>query len=837
VKLQDGFALNKAKLASPRLATLYSRLWDKLKNCGDSLDCYRTLFECLIEAVRTKAAGNADALAEYVSESDVRFLNVEIGAVVNGEASVKCTLSQDGVAFFKAEIDEQAEALETALKKQKKILGNSVVVPPIEQLREEKAQQIRSWLLVSLMDAADSLLASMPLIEKEPKSRAVSLFMFKNWDALARNRALSRPYTGDPEPRPIFVVELDVLRFFHVRQHVFYYWAPEEPALDVKEVELAKELSGDRVRKSFFWCRVWQTSGSGTTAFLVWLPKSGGHGIGRADNVEPENHLWRHAAPDYPELGAIIGLDPMRAWNVALAANGANEAPSGKAPRLRKISPGFIASGPWLATSVAIADDEEYVRVNLPRAKVLGSASSSVAAKILSIFEFFYYRRLGENRFFVLKTTREIKNRPGLHDGVSLGLKDRFGVGPPIDISNNYAYFKQSKSGRPVIKNKGSELFIERSARKGAGGVMKSLPKHLDKAAEVNRRNFDQYSLSASTWTAAVMRGKGGAWNDWELHRRREPASIPTDQEWCHLKGHGDGGDERVGNFVSGSFHCNTEQLAIESGQRIVTQAAGGARYVLKTSAYLWDDRSMNGLSAYLTALDPKYMEKAYGENPTSREQGKREKFAADRKRDLARVARAAPIAAFICYKVYRQRSNAPDIKVFDYAYEGQSEFFDQNQYRIVNATVAALLRHHADPDLDRFNAWYREQVAALEAKRRESKVDDSPDGTQKKGGSSMSDDSSKTNQGGNHQGGNQSGNKNQDGSSAMDSTSDKPKPGDSSVMDSTSDKPKPDDSSAMDSTSDKPKPGANDVDMEPVRSKEPPRPPKTPHRLRKRKR
>jgi hypothetical protein len=49
-------------------------------------------------------------------------------------------------------------------------------------------------------------------------------------------------------------------------------------------------------------------------------------------------------------------------------------------------------------------------------------------------------------------------------------------------------------------------------------------------------------------------------------------SSLRTDQEWCHLFGHGDGGPEELGNFVSGSKHCNTEQLAIETGQRRVSQ-------------------------------------------------------------------------------------------------------------------------------------------------------------------------------------------------------------------------------------------------------------------------
>jgi hypothetical protein len=52
-------------------------------------------------------------------------------------------------------------------------------------------------------------------------------------------------------------------------------------------------------------------------------------------------------------------------------------------------------------------------------------------------------------------------------------------------------------------------------------------------------------------------------------HKEPHAATIlRTAQEWCHLQGHGDGGTETLENFVSGSKHANSEQLAIESGQR-----------------------------------------------------------------------------------------------------------------------------------------------------------------------------------------------------------------------------------------------------------------------------
>jgi len=73
-------------------------------------------------------------------------------------------------------------------------------------------------------------------------------------------------------------------------------------------------------------------------------------------------------------------------------------------------------------------------------------------------------------------------------------------------------------------------------------------------------------------------------------------ASLRTEQEWCHLVGHGDGGDEVFENFISGSKHCNTEQLAIETGQRTARRTYGQAGdavvdpilLAVKVTAYLF---------------------------------------------------------------------------------------------------------------------------------------------------------------------------------------------------------------------------------------------------------
>ena len=73
-----------------------------------------------------------------------------------------------------------------------------------------------------------------------------------------------------------------------------------------------------------------------------------------------------------------------------------------------------------------------------------------------------------------------------------------------------------------------------------------------------------------ATQFADYVIAHGGVPETWRNAYGNQP--LRADQEWCHLLGHGDGGQAILDNFVSGSEHCNTEQLAIEMGQRRVTQ-------------------------------------------------------------------------------------------------------------------------------------------------------------------------------------------------------------------------------------------------------------------------
>lgn len=150
--------------------------------------------------------------------------------------------------------------------------------------------------------------------------------------------------------------------------------------------------------------------------------------------------------------------------------------------------------------------------------------------------------------------------------------------------------------------------------RDSAGGVMRDALKTVG--------IFPEVSLSSATAFAEMVVSTGKTAKDWfdfsapvapfkkagatqdavleETKKLKE--TLRTDQEWCHLVGHGDGGEEFFENFISGSKHCNTEQLAIETGQRTgrVTYGAGDANnpklidLAVKVTGYVFSQDTVN---------------------------------------------------------------------------------------------------------------------------------------------------------------------------------------------------------------------------------------------------
>jgi hypothetical protein len=147
-----------------------------------------------------------------------------------------------------------------------------------------------------------------------------------------------------------------------------------------------------------------------------------------------------------------------------------------------------------------------------------------------------------------------------------------------------------------------------------------------------------------------------------------------TDQEWCHLQGHGDGGANHATNLVAGSEHCNTEQLAMEVAQRKRKTEIG-----LKVEAYLRPG--------------------------------------------------CADVADWMRYKLYKFESEAADekgnnasgkkakkkaLKIFDHIYDAQSEGFDFNQFRILETTVERVVNKELEDTLDGYTQRRNDELNKL---------------------------------------------------------------------------------------------------------------------------
>ena len=155
-----------------------------------------------------------------------------------------------------------------------------------------------------------------------------------------------------------------------------------------------------------------------------------------------------------------------------------------------------------------------------------------------------------------------------------------------------------------------------------------------------------------------------------------------------------------------------TEQLAIESGQRVFTHSAAQGDYILKTTAYLLHNTAMLADSSYLSQ-DKAYEHMAYGLNKDRWTSKKPIPDAQSYADELGRAATSAPVAAIIRYKVYAKDKSSADgryNKLFEHTFDAQSEFFDANQYRLLNLWVRACLMGGTN-----FYEWYAEKVAELE--------------------------------------------------------------------------------------------------------------------------
>ncbi|SFF06126.1 hypothetical protein SAMN05518672_11517 [Chitinophaga sp. CF118] len=431
------------------------------------------------------------------------------------------------------------------------------------------------------------------------------------------------------------------------------------------------------------------------------LTSGSGNSMGRCQQIDEANFKWRFSGNIdnlIIEANTVLRsqniLEPITFTDFHLAAyigieKKENEANS-KASLTRN-GENFILDefDEFITLQYTDGNLERYYLCNLPYVPIHGLRKKEVAeGDRLKNFQFLYYRlaKLSDKDPDLISYMIE---KPS-------GDKKKY-VNLPVALQypNNYATIKHYKDTVGVIKNKGNFLGTSRNMRESAGSVMAGIVPFYKFPVTGNPSN-----LSANEFCKSVLKYSNEALTSWQRIKSAGLAGKPveTEQEWCHLLGHGDGGDERVGNFVCGSYDCNTEQLAIETGQRLTTQASANRNlYMLKSSAYLLDDRSMKVIEpqkTYLGTTILSVLKKAYnGVIPVASKEQNEE--------DVKNTALNAPVVSFIRYKIFKRTKNkdntyTPFVKVFDYVFEGQSEFFDVNQFNIISKTVSYVLNKEA---------------------------------------------------------------------------------------------------------------------------------------------
>lgn len=413
---------------------------------------------------------------------------------------------------------------------------------------------------------------------------------------------------------------------------------------------------------------------SSITSHLLEAPPGGigGNGLGRADKVEAKKFKWclisgNTSNEELKELVAKLGEDNRYVYS---------------------------------------EHSKDFVRCNTP------------SNSFFLPFEIAYYRRTAiekkEEKEYqkVIKTCT--KNSPKV-----MGKSDKRLLNLPYDV-NLFLRQKKDEPKPNVIKNKGNILSKAKGKRIDAGWVMKPI------AGTTSATEFYVNLLKLPPPHPPLVESVA-LWSLKFLKQDYEITTSQVNQEWCHLLGHGDGGDEFIGNFVCGSYHCNTEQLAIETAQRQYTHLSPG-KYRLHSTAYLLPNESLKeehidkykseykDKGIYYKASIDGYIPVSTRGNPKSSEgdAGMTPAGSETQQPGKSLPGSDAPVAAFIRYKIYGdknyKRGNPPAarrkaiaggpaqpvaagpnwVKIFDYTFEGQSEFFDANQYYIVYYSVKA---------------------------------------------------------------------------------------------------------------------------------------------------
>lgn len=332
---------------------------------------------------------------------------------------------------------------------------------------------------------------------------------------------------------------------------------------------LQKWIPG-KIEQSCIGCYSFDISNSNVTSFTPILGSSGSGGGGpmRSDKVDEVDYCW--SASDDPlakVMAKVIGLDTQ--YKIA------------STDTLYKESPSVVLEAtnlPW-GTNLLCTYKRKF------KDPVSKKKNAPYLTFPLTIQNF--SKTDGERSYYGI--TQKLKKKQKGAWQLSLNSVARSGV--PL------------KAGSHAERLNAGTVMAKAFEDLGLTGQA-----YLGPATDFARGVVASDSDIKSAW-AEISKDVTGRANVDKKVVEAQKLTIRTDQEWCHLHGHGDGGSEELENFVSGSNHCNTDQLAIETAQRVKT--GFGGELTAKITAYIFDSQTVTvkilrkqGRS-FLIGLDP----------------------------------------------------------------------------------------------------------------------------------------------------------------------------------------------------------------------------------------
>ena len=487
----------------------------------------------------------------------------------------------------------------------------------------------------------------------------------------------------------------------------------------------------------------------------------------------------------YEKLGAALGLPKQRELKVSdysllKGTKAAAVEIAGKIYAYQNLGLQRFRNTGFHYPIISLSDATDqwfYVQVNTPVASVASVLTAKSTKRysrpltddpksILELFNFSYFRRITsikdptrnlevvtEDSKVIQLYTQNDRRKPTGSETVVIKWDDpnydAVGANLPIcfNVEENIEQYFKDKQTRGKMINKGNPLFREAKPRKDAGTAMSQIFNRLKPPLPSLFPQISNTKLPATPFANGAMKQSAAVKDDWGVLKVTSGNYLPINQEWCHLRGHGDGGDEYPGNFVSGSFHCNTEQLAIETGQRVVTQQGVEKTYLLHSTVYMLrdatdykstvdDERKSQVITGnYLTDQD---VYKTMKENHLAQREAERDASNTQPKKKqkidpntmqvekpVVEQGDVAPLAAYLRYKVMKtkpagtsnagsgsKRAGADFIEIskyFDFIFEGQSEFLDKHQFAILSQAVRFALAGKAE-----FETWYEQAKTDL---------------------------------------------------------------------------------------------------------------------------